>query len=60
MVELRRIERLLASQIGLDPLAVGSQLILPAVRQRMKALGVDDWSDYESRVPQSEPEMPSA
>jgi chemotaxis protein methyltransferase WspC len=55
--ELRGIEGLLASQIGLDPVSVGSPLILQAACQRMKDLGLDDLSAYERRVRQSEPEL---
>ncbi len=55
--ELRGIEQLLASQIGLDPLAVGPQLILRAVRQRMRELELDDLSAYERQLRQSELEL---
>ena len=40
--ELRGIEELLASRIGLDPISVGSPLILRAARRRMTELGLDD------------------
>jgi chemotaxis protein methyltransferase WspC len=55
--ELCGIERLLADRIGLDPVSVGSQLILRAARQRMKELAIDDMAAYERRVEQSEPEL---
>ena len=48
--ELRSLEELLTSRIGLDPVSVGSQLILRAVRQRMTDLGLDDLGAYERRV----------
>ena len=55
--ELSEIEQLLASRIGLDPVSVGSPLILRAARQRMKELGLDDLAAYECRLRQSEPEL---
>jgi len=55
--KLRGIEALLASQIGLDPVSVGSPLILRAARQRMRELGLDDLSAYERRVHESELEL---
>ena len=55
--ELSGIERLLASRIGLDPVSVGSPLILRAARQRMKELGLDDMGAYERWVRQSESEL---
>jgi chemotaxis protein methyltransferase WspC len=55
--ELGGIERLLADRIGLDPVSVGSQLILRAARQRMKKLALDDMAVYELRVRQSESEL---
>ena len=55
--ELRGIEGLLATRIGLDPIAVGSPLILRAARRRMKELGLDDLGEYERRLSQSELEL---
>ena len=55
--ELSGIEGLLASRIGLDPVSVGSPLIVRAVRQRMRELGLDDLGAYERRLRQSEPEL---
>ena len=55
--ELSGIEGLLASRIGLDPVSVGSPLILRTARQRMKELGLDDLGAYERQVRQSEPEL---
>ena len=55
--ELRGIERLLASRIGLDPVSVGSPLILRAAQQRMRELGLDDLGAYEHRRAPSEPEL---
>jgi chemotaxis protein methyltransferase WspC len=55
--ELRGIEELLATRIGLDPIAVGSPLILRASRRRMKELGLDDLGEYKRRLSQSELEL---
>lgn len=55
--ELSVIERLLAYRIGLDPVSVGSALILRAAQQRMKELGLADINAYERRVRQSESEL---
>src|SRR5271163_3217466 len=55
--ELSGIERLLADRIGLDPVSVGTQLILRAAQQRMKELALDDMAAYERRVRQSESEL---
>jgi chemotaxis protein methyltransferase WspC len=55
--ELRGIEGLLATRIGLDPIAVGSPLILRAARRRMKELGLDNLGEYERRLSQSELEL---
>jgi chemotaxis protein methyltransferase WspC len=55
--KLSRIEHLLADRIGLDPVSVGPQLILRAVRQRMQELALDDVVAYERRVRQSESEL---
>jgi chemotaxis protein methyltransferase WspC len=55
--ELSKIEKLLASRIGLDPVSVGSQLILRAARQRMKELGLVDIGAYEGWLRQSELEL---
>jgi chemotaxis protein methyltransferase WspC len=54
---LRRIEEMLASRIGLDPVAIGGELIARAVRQRMSELGLGDLSAYERRARQSEVEL---
>ena len=53
------LEGLLARRIGLDPVAVGSHLVLRAARRRMAELGLDDLGVYASRVGQSEPELQS-
>jgi chemotaxis protein methyltransferase WspC len=55
--ELRGIERLLTSRIGLDPVAVGSPLILRAVTARMTELGLNDFRAYESRACSSDSEL---
>jgi len=55
--ELRGIEGLLATRIGLDPIAVGSHLILRAAQRRMTELGLDDLGEYERRLSQSELEL---
>jgi chemotaxis protein methyltransferase WspC len=55
--ELRGIEKLLATRIGLDPIAVGLPLILRASRRRMKELGLEDLGEYERRLSQSELEL---
>ena len=55
--ELSGIERLLAGRIGLDPVSVGTQLIMRATRQRMKELALDDVAAYERCVRQSESEL---
>jgi chemotaxis methyl-accepting protein methylase len=55
--ELSEIEELLASRIGLDPVSVGSPLILRAAQRRMKELGLIDMASYASLVRQSESEL---
>jgi chemotaxis protein methyltransferase WspC len=55
--DLRGIEGLLTSRIGLDPVSVGSSLIQRAARRRMKELGLEDVRAYEERVRNSEPEL---
>jgi chemotaxis protein methyltransferase WspC len=55
--ELSKIEELLASRIGLDPVSVGSPMILRAAQQRMKELELVDMTTYERWVRQSEPEL---
>jgi chemotaxis protein methyltransferase WspC len=55
--EVSRIEQLLAGQIGLDPVSVGTRLISLAARRRMKELGLDDMGAYERWVEQSESEL---
>jgi chemotaxis protein methyltransferase WspC len=55
--ELSEIEAMLASKIGLDPVSVGSPLILRAARQRMKELELVDMAAYERWVRQSESEL---
>ncbi len=57
--ELHRIEQLLAAQIGLDPVSVGSRLILRAAQRRMKELELDELSDYERRLCDSKQELQS-
>jgi chemotaxis protein methyltransferase WspC len=51
------LERLLADQAGLDPLSVGSSLILRAAHQRMRELGLVDMGDYERWARQSDSEL---
>jgi chemotaxis protein methyltransferase WspC len=53
------LERLLTDRVGIDPLSVGSPLILRAARQRMKELGLDDISAYVRLVQQSGSELQS-
>jgi chemotaxis protein methyltransferase WspC len=55
--DLRGIEDLLASRIGLDPASVGSTLIVRAARRQMKALGLDRLDAYEDRIRSSGPEL---
>ncbi len=55
--EMRVLEELLTSRIGLDPTSLGSQLIQRAAQQRMRDLKLDDLGAYERRVQQSEPEL---
>jgi chemotaxis protein methyltransferase WspC len=55
--ELRGIEELLATRIGLDPIAVGPPLILHAARRRMKELGLADLAEYQRELSQSELEL---
>jgi chemotaxis protein methyltransferase WspC len=57
--ELHRIEELLARQIGLNPVSVGSRLVLRAVWRRINELGLEDLSAYERRLHESEPEIQS-
>ncbi len=57
--ELRRIEELLAEQIGLNPVSVGSRLILRAAQRRINELGLDDLRAYEHRLHESEQEVES-
>ena len=57
VAESSEIEGLLASRIGLDPVSVGSPLIVRAVRQRMKEIGLVDMAAYERRLRESEPEL---
>jgi chemotaxis protein methyltransferase WspC len=55
--EMRALEELLSSRIGLDPTSVGSQLIQRAALQRMRDLKLDDLGAYARRVRHSEPEL---
>jgi chemotaxis protein methyltransferase WspC len=55
--ELRGLEELLKHEIGLDPTSVGPQLILRAVKQRMRDLKLDDLALYERRVGQRAEEL---
>jgi chemotaxis protein methyltransferase WspC len=55
--ELRAIEDLLKSEIGLDPTSVGPQLILRAVRQRMRDLKQNDLAAYVREVRQRATEL---
>lgn len=57
--ESGKLERLLATEVGLDPLSVGSALIARAARQRMKELGLDNVQAYEQRALQSTSELQS-
>jgi chemotaxis protein methyltransferase WspC len=57
IADLRGIEDLLVSRIGLDPVSVGRPLILRAAKQRMKELGLTDLDSYERRVRSSEAEL---
>ena len=57
MAESSEIEGLLMSRIGLDPVSVGSPLIVRAVRQRMKELGLVDMAAYACRLRESESEL---
>ncbi len=57
--ELRRIEELLAKRIGLNPMSVGSRLILRAAQRRLNELGLDDLSTYERHLHESEQEVES-
>ena len=45
--ELQALEALLKDKIGLDPTSVGPQLILRAVKQRLRDLSLDDLAEYE-------------
>jgi chemotaxis protein methyltransferase WspC len=56
-VELRALEELLKHKIGLDPTSVGPQLILRAVKLRMRDLKLDDLACYERLVEQSSEEL---
>jgi chemotaxis protein methyltransferase WspC len=55
--ELREIEELLASRIGLDSVSVGPSLILRAVERRMGELGLSELGAYGHLVRQSESEL---
>ena len=55
--ELRGLEELLTCRIGLDRTSVGSQLILRAVKQRMRDLKLDELAVYDQRVRQSDVEL---
>jgi chemotaxis protein methyltransferase WspC len=55
--ELRAFEELLKQEIGLDPAAVGPQLIVRAVKQRMRELKLDDLAAYERQVRQRAAEL---
>jgi chemotaxis protein methyltransferase WspC len=52
-----RIEELLASWMGLDPVSVGPNQIARAVQQRMQELSLAEVGDYESRLRTSESEV---
>ena len=56
---LREILELLGRRIGLDPVAVGSQLVLRAAQRRMEELGLDDLGAYAARADQEEGELHS-
>jgi chemotaxis protein methyltransferase WspC len=51
------IEELLKNEIGLDPTSVGPQLILRAVRERMRHLKLSDLAAYERTVKNSAEEL---
>jgi chemotaxis protein methyltransferase WspC len=51
------IEELLKKEIGLDPTSVGPQLILRAVRERMRHLKLSDLAAYERAVENSAEEL---
>src|ERR1700678_820044 len=54
---LSSLQKLLAGRAGLDPLSVGSPLILRAIRQRMKELGLEERGAYERWVRESDSEL---
>ncbi len=51
------IEELLKKEIGLDPTSVGPQLILRAVRERMRQMKLSDLAAYERAVENSAEEL---
>src|SRR5271165_6707120 len=55
--EMRVLENILTSRIGLDPNSVGSQRIVRAANQRMRDLRLDDPTAYERLVRQSASEF---
>ena len=57
--ESEELERLLTDRAGIDPLSIGSPLILRAVRQRMKDLAIEDMHAYVHLVRQSGSELQS-
>jgi chemotaxis protein methyltransferase WspC len=54
---IRAIEELLKNEIGLDPTSVGPQLILRAVRERMRHLKLPDLAAYEREIKNSAKEV---
>ncbi len=57
MDDLRGIEELLVSRIGIEPASFGSQIIARAVKHRSKSLGLNGAAAYEQRLRQSEAEL---
>jgi chemotaxis protein methyltransferase WspC len=53
----RKIEDLLISRIGLDPVSMGPHLVLRAARRRMSEVGAADLGDYAARLLASEAEQ---
>ena len=58
--EAKELERLLTDRVGIDPLSIGSPLILRAARQRMKGAGDRGYrGEYVHLVRQSGSELQS-
>ncbi|HZW33360.1 MAG TPA: CheR family methyltransferase [Isosphaeraceae bacterium] len=56
---LKKILELLGHRIGLDPVAVGADLVLRAAQRRMIELDLDDLAVYAARADQVETELQS-